>query len=81
MAKTNILVLQYVLSHVVYNGREDEIEEFFNNLIENVILSMEDRGPEPIDNMLICGNSIISLSIIFRQSPISEAYAYIYLQT
>lgn len=44
MAKTNILVLQYVLSHVVYNGREDEIEEFFNNLIENVILSMEDKA-------------------------------------
>ncbi|MDE6024552.1 MAG: hypothetical protein K2G45_03775 [Lachnospiraceae bacterium] len=44
LAKTNILVLQYVLSHVVYNGREDEIEEFFNDLIENVILSMEDRA-------------------------------------
>lgn len=44
LAKTNILILQYVLSHVVYNGRADEIKEFFINLIENVILYMENRS-------------------------------------
>lgn len=44
LAKANILVLQYLLSHVVYNGREREIKSFFENLIENVILKMEKRS-------------------------------------
>lgn len=44
LEKTNILILQYVLSHVVYNGRKDEIKDFFNNLIKNVILRMERKS-------------------------------------
>lgn len=44
LKKTNILVLQYLLSHIVYNGREREIKSFFVNLIENVILRMEKKS-------------------------------------
>lgn len=44
LKKINVLILQYLLSHVVYNGREDEIEDFFCNLIENVILEMENKA-------------------------------------
>lgn len=34
LSKTNILVLQYVLSHIVYNGREDKISEFLIILLK-----------------------------------------------
>lgn len=44
LSRTNILVLQYVLSHIVYNGREKEITDFFNNLVEKVILKMESNA-------------------------------------
>lgn len=44
ISRTNILVLQYVLSHIVYNGRENEIYDFFNNLVEKVILKMESNA-------------------------------------
>lgn len=50
----NILVLQYVLSHIVYNGREYEIENFFSNLVENVILKMESKAFVIINDINHC---------------------------
>lgn len=40
----NILIMQYLLSHVVYNQRQGEIDEFFDNLIEHVIMKMEPKS-------------------------------------
>lgn len=54
LSKTNILVLQYVLSHIVYNGREDEISEFFNDLVEKVIMNMEVKGYVVINDINHC---------------------------
>lgn len=42
--KANMLVLQYFLSHIVYNDRQSEIEDFFIQLVDNVILRMEDKA-------------------------------------
>lgn len=44
LARANVLVLQYILSHVVFNGREQEIEKFFVDLVEKVILKMEKKA-------------------------------------
>lgn len=54
LSKSNILVLQYVLSHFIYNGREDEINIFFNNLVEKVIMNMEDKGFVIINDINHC---------------------------
>lgn len=44
LPKTNILIMQYLLSHVVYNQRQSEIDEFFDNLVEHVIMKMESKS-------------------------------------
>ena len=41
LSRTNILVMQYLLSHITYNQREEEISSFFDNLVEHVIMKME----------------------------------------
>lgn len=46
--------LQYVLSHIIYNGREYEIIDFFNDLVEKVILNMEERGFVIINDINHC---------------------------
>lgn len=44
LKRSNVLVLQYLLSHIVYNERGGEKEGFFRNLIENVVMYMEDKA-------------------------------------
>lgn len=44
LPKTNILIMQYLLSHVVYNQRQSEIDQFFDNLVEHVIMKMEPKS-------------------------------------
>lgn len=41
LTETNVLMMQYLLSHVVYNEREEEIDEFFDDLVGHVIMKME----------------------------------------
>ena len=67
LEKANILVLQYVLSHIVYNQRESEIEGFFVKLVENVIFKMEDKAYIiiiDINHYLACDNFKVLEDII-----------------
>ncbi len=44
LKQCNMLIMQYLLSHIVYNQRQDEIESFFDSLIINVILKMDNHS-------------------------------------
>ena len=41
LGRANVLVMQYFLSHVCYNQKDDELEAFFDRLVDHVILNME----------------------------------------
>lgn len=40
----NILIMQYLVSHIVYNDRGSQIEDFFENLVKNVIMKMDSKS-------------------------------------
>lgn len=45
VASTNVLVLQYVISHFYNTDQIDEIDKFYDDLIENIVLHKDQGKP------------------------------------